>query len=456
MGEIIDFKDFYKAKIEEQNKLGHKDLEHEDFEFKTKVVSLADEKAKQESDLFIGDEFDEPTARLHSVMDNDKMNSILLRLFQLDDNVHENAYLAQLLEAGKIKQSNELVQKIAKQYYADKQTDTICDYIEIANNLSAYVTDGLTALQNLSDKVYSLFKFTYGMYLEDIASIPEFNETAEKMYLQLTTSSDFNEIFDAVVFDAIMGLSQPYNSARDDVKYLKENIELFHQKLTSEFYNTNPSIYDTMVVYSKILNRKMDDLQKTSRILLTLLEENEDPVKNEHYNIVFERKEIEDMKKLFDNADKAYYKDLKKFDSRLFSKNLNFALERLNNTNQKEIIVDSQEVESQLLYKIITTAPHQLKPFVNYFEKTGLTLPLPMDRIQFYLPDLATVISDNKRLNKIFCVEHSESKLDASPYRAKSAEVENIKQHAKNKKTKQKVVSSNQKQARDKDPHKTR
>lgn len=103
MGKIIDFKDFYKAKIEEQNKLGHKDLEHEDFEFKTKVVSLTDEKAKQESDLFIGDEFDEPTARLHSVMDNDKMNSILLRLFQLDDNVHENAHLAQLLEAGKIK-----------------------------------------------------------------------------------------------------------------------------------------------------------------------------------------------------------------------------------------------------------------------------------------------------------------------------------------------------------------
>lgn len=437
MGNIIDFKKFYNEKNKEEK----------NTKYKTNTINFVDEQAKDDAEIFIGDEFYEPVKRLRAVMDNYKANSILLRLFQLDDEIKENATLSQINETGLFSQAQNSATDINRELDKEEQTEIICDYLEILNNFSNYSANALGMLQNMSDKLNSLVKLTYGFYLEEIASIPDFNESAELIYNKITSSSEFDKTFDTLFFDTMLTLNNEDNCIREDFKYFKESVEMFHQKLSNDFPGMHPSIYDSCLVYRKVINRKMDEIRKTSRILFTICDEYSEITPNSHYNVSFERNEIEELKRMFDNVDKKHYKDLTQYDSRLFSTNLKFATDRLNNTNQDEIIMDTQEIEAQLLYNIITTAPHQLKPFVEYFEKTNLVLPLAHDRVQFYLPDLANVTADDKKLNKLFCIELSDEKLDASAYRKNKPVVENIKLHAKNKKAKHNNASqSKQKQ----------
>ena len=72
------------------------------------------------------------------------------------------------------------------------------------------------------------------------------------------------------------------------------------------------------------------------------------------------------------------------------------------NENENEI---KSEIENEMLFNIITTAPHQLETFVKFLIDDKIKLPLAGDRMNFYLTDLASKF-DNRTISRAFIEEY--------------------------------------------------
>lgn len=369
-----------------------------------KVFDFVLYKAENDAKLFLDDMYENDYKRINAIMDPYKINSITLYLMLLNEKIDAYGKLTQLSEANKTLLASGV--KIKDEASVDVDTkdqmDTIKHYLDIAEQLDDCMTDTAKIMADLHARIQSSFALITHMELESVFKIPEINSRAERMYLDIKYSQNYDKIFNYLV-TSIVDLAIDYNTLPSEMfeQVANDNVNMLKSYLGEQ----HVSLYETYVLYDKIVLRSLDNIARLERFMASIFNDDINPQPNEHCQLIADKKSIKKLVSDFDANDKKVFSDLGPHDGRKFSNNILGIINRCDYLSGDEVLIDSNELENDILYNIITTAPHQLETFVKFLIDEKIKLPLASDRIEFYLTDLASKF-DNRTISKAFIEEH--------------------------------------------------
>lgn len=367
-----------------------------------KVLDFVLYKAKNNAELFLDDLYENDYKRINAIMNPDNINSLSLYLLLLSEKLDAYASLTQISEASKALTANGQKHDVPAEYDKEDQQETIKEFLNLVDQVDAYINDCTNIMCNLHEKIKSSFTLLTGMDLSTVFAVPDINNHAEKMYLDLKKSKNFDKIFNYVVTSMVdLALDADSTPADDFEQVANKNVGILRSYLDDKHI----SLYETYVLYDKILLRAIGNIARLGRFMAEICNEDIDIPTNEHCLYIVENKNLDKLFKAFDDNDKKAMPDLEAHDGRKFTNRLIGIKNRRKYLGGEETLIDSSEIENEMLFNIITTAPHQLETFVKFLIDEKIKLPLAGDRMNFYLTDLASKF-DNRTISRAFIEEH--------------------------------------------------
>lgn len=379
-----------------------------------KVLDFVLYKAKKNAELFLDDMYENDYRRINAIMNPDNINSLTLYLMLMNEKLDGYSTLTQLNEASKALSDKGVKHNINAEFDKDDQNETIKEFLNLVEGVDGYLNDCTEIMCDLHEKIKSSFTLLTGMSLGSVFSIPEINNRAEKLYLDMKKSKNFEKLFNYVVTSMVDLALDSSSTAGDDFEQVaNKNVGI----LKSYLNDKHISLYETYVLYDKILLRAIGNVARLGRFMAEICNDNLDIPENEHCMYIIENKSLDKLFKAFDENDKKVMPDLGAHDGRKFTNRLIGIKNRRDYVSGEETLIDSSEIENEMLFNIITEAPHQLETFVKFLIDEKIKLPLAGDRINFYLADLASKF-DNRTISRAFIEEHGTGLPDIDKFRS--------------------------------------
>ena len=381
-----------------------------------KVLDFVLYKAKNNAELFLDDLYENDYKRINAIMNPDNINSLTLYMLLLSKKLDAYSALTRSNEKLNILAAKGKKHKAPIEFNKEDQHESIKEFLNLAKHVDGYINDCTNIMCDLHDKIKSSFTLLTGKGLNSAFAIPEINSRAERLYLEMKKSKNFDKLFNYVI-TSMVDLALDFDSTPADAfeQVANKNIGILRSYLNDKHI----SLYETYVLYDKILLRSIGNIARMGRYMAEVCQDNIDIPANEHCMYLVESKNLDQLFKDFDENDKKVFPDLSAHDGRKFTNRLIGIKNRMTYLGGKDTLIDSSEIENEMLFNIITEAPHQLETFVKFLIDEKIKLPLASDRMNFYLTDIASKF-DNRTISRAFIEEHGTGLPDIDKFRSKN------------------------------------